>query len=299
MNDLSPKEWIEKLLIAKTWQEIFVPKSEYKALYNKVSLLIHPDRCDLPNAIDAFQQLAKLKKDVEKSYSFQDDAGTVTYTDFGLVIVGDPTLLKKSFDNYRILMSVTGDGAENFRKHFLPRSMKLNGDTLEIFAEPPIKIVSINELSLPLGHARWVLSRMLEFSSYMNTYGYVHAGLNPLSVFIVPQFHGIMVSTFYHMKPIDKKLTTASGKFFSFYPSDIKVTKQASHYLDPTLAKRTFAYLVGDKSGNGSMLRRTLDAKLVDFLQTQHQMVPFELYTQYIALIKQIYGKPVWAELIL
>jgi hypothetical protein len=296
---------IKKILSAKDWHDVFTKKSDYKSEYKSYALLLHPDRCKLKNAEDAFKKVTGYRDEIENSYKFTDEAGTVSYSDFKIIFEGNESLLKKSYDNYNKLMSLTDKASLHFKK-YIPTSAILDGNTLTFTV--PYKIVSMNDLTLPLEHSRWALNRMFEFSSWLDEVGFSHCGINPGSMFIVPESHGLICASFYHMTKIGTNLSTISAKYSSWYPAYIldkrtdskgrSIKPKATSIIDAELSKRTAIYLLGDKSGNGIVLKRNLQPELVNFLITSKPNA-YTACKEYIDLIHKLYGKPKFVELVI
>ena len=116
--------------------------------------------------------------------------------------------------------------------------------------------------------------------------GYVHCGINPESVFIVPETHGIIITSFYHLSLDDGRLRTISAKYQNWYPTEIFKEKRAKSIIDLELCKRTAAYLLGDKSGLGIKLKKTHNKDFINFLLNSHSNA-FECYQAYRKMLKR------------
>jgi hypothetical protein len=111
---------------------------------------------------------------------------------------------------------------------------------------------------------------MLEFSAWLHQSGFSHNGINPESIFIVPETHGIICVSFYHLTKLHSGLSTISAKYRTFYPANVFDNKIAASNIDIELSKRTAIYVLGDKSGNGIMLKKTHNEDFMDFVIKQH-----------------------------
>ena len=297
---MEAKEAIKKIEAANYWQDIFPKKSEYKNDYKVFALLLHPDRCKEKGAEDAFKKITGFRDLIEGSYTFKDDIATVTYSDFSIEFEGEEEYLKKSYDNFNKLISLKDEASVNFRR-YLPATVEFKDGKL-IFGND-MRMVSLNDLQMPLEHSRWVLNRLLEFSAWLNQIGYSHAGINPSSIFIVPETHGIICASFYHMTKIGSPLKTVSAKHVGWYPSyifDKSSGKKpiADSCIDIELSKRTIIYLLGDKSGNGIVLKKSYESEFVNFL-TSLKSESYQALSDYKSLVHKLYGKPVWKELVI
>lgn len=257
--------------------------SEYKNLMKK----IHPDVCQHSGAGEATSKLFQLKEDFQKGISYMDDAGEFKTNGYFLHFTGDADLMKQSYDNYTILKNIHDDAAHNFHK-YMPESMRLNGKNLEITFDK--RAVPISGLTLPQEHVNWVLSRMLEYSAWLSQIGYVHGGINPESIFIVPETHGIQVCSFYHMTKIGGNVSTISGKYQSWYPSNLFSSKKSSSTVDLELSKKTAIYLLGDQSGSGIKLRKTHNESFMDFVISQDHDA-HEAFSNYRNILKGNFEK--------
>ena len=294
---------IKKIEAATYWQDVFTKKSECKAEYRAYSLLLHPDRCKLKGTEEAFKKVTEFRDAIENSYEFKDDVGTVKYSDFSITIEptpGNEALLQRSLEKYEKLINLKDSASLHFRK-YLPAKAEFKDGKLTFIND--MRVVSLNDLSMPLDHARWVLSRLLEFSAWLNEVGFVHAGINPTSIFIIPETHGIICTSFYHMQKIGTSLSgkTISANYVSWYPSYIfdKTSKpKADGSIDIELAKRTMVYLLGDKSGNGIVLKKNHEIGLINYL-TSYKRENLKAYEEYVELIHNLYGKPSWREYVI
>jgi len=137
-------------------------------------------------------------------------------------------------------------------------------------------------------HANWMLSRMFEFASWINQIGYSHAGINPESIYIMPENHGMCCISFYHMTKLDKPLKAISAQYKNFYPPQVFTNKKAESNIDIELSKRTTIYLLGDKSGSGTVLRKTHENEIIDFLQKQGDDT-IQNYNEYRDLLRKFF----------
>lgn len=287
MADLTAQEVIDKVMKSKSVIDVFYDVNDWKFNYNKFITLIHPDKCSLPNAVEATEKLNKFKDELTKGKKHNDDAGVVSYALKTIEIVGDKDLLKKSFDNYNYLMSLTDDASKHFKK-YLPVSAKMLTEN-ELQFTLSHRAVPLSSLSpVEQKHANWMLSRMFEFASWINQIGYAHAGINPESIYVMPENLGMCCISFYHMTKLDSPLKTISATYKNFYPPQVFVNKRAESNIDLDLAKRTTIFMLGDKSGSGVVLRKTHENEIIDFLQKQSYIAD-ENYKEYRSLLKKYF----------
>lgn len=279
---------IRQILSAKTTQEVFSTEG-YKKEYIALLKIIHPDICPLPEAQAAVQRLNEFKNEIEKSLQIEDDAGTLTFVDdFTILIKGEKSILQQSLNNYNVLMN-RHDTASNHFKKYLPASMFFQNDDLVVRSH--VKIKSLHNKTLPSHHVTWITSRIFEFASWLHQIGYAHIGINPESVAVAPDTHGIVFISFYHLKPLNTSLKTLSGRYQSWYPPIVFNDKKAIPYIDLSLIQRTAIYLLGDTSGNGIKLKKTQNEALIDFLIQPH-FESFETYDAFRQLLLKEFGKP-------
>ncbi len=272
---------IEKITQAKKIAEVLDPK-DLKGSYRTAVKLLHPDVCALPQAATALIRLNELKAIFEHGKLYKDDAGEMRAKEKSVSFTGLPSLLKMSHANYRKLKNLNSEAASQFHR-YLPKSLELGGDLIANFSH---RAVPLSGLTLPQKHVNWILSRMLEVCSWMAQEGYVHCGINPESVFVVPETHGVILGSFYHMSLEDGRLRTISAKYKNWYAPEIFKEKRAITTIDIELCKRTAAYLLGDKSGVGVKLRKTHNRDFIDFLLNSHTDT-FECYRDYRNLLKR------------
>lgn len=284
--DTSTQVALDKILNATSPVHVFKNiENGWKDEYKYYVGLVHPDKCDHPRAHEAVSKLNKYKQELERGIDITDESGTGRYFVKQLILKDtDYRLREVSFNNYRTLMDLKSEASKELKK-YLPENMEFQKDMLTIsFRNRAIPLSSLE--TLPQEHVNWVLSRMIEFVGYMSMEGYVHAGINPDSIFIMPESHGLVCTSFYHMVRKGTRLQTVSGKWKSFYPEMTFSKKRAVPAIDLELAKRTAVWLAGDKRGCGTILRKTHNEELVDFLM-KFDSEPYLCFTNYRRLLSK------------
>jgi hypothetical protein len=283
-------ELVDKLIKSKKPSDIF--PDDWKKLYLQYSKLIHPDSCGLPNAGNAMAIMNHYKDVIENGQPFVDETGPFRVFEKKIVYaVNDTnrTLLTKSVNNYKALMAMHDKASENFHK-YLPESMVLEKDKLTINLKD--RSVPLTGQKLPQIHVNWLFSRMFEFCLWLRQVGYAHMGMNPTTVFVVPETHGIIVINFYHMSKLGKKAETISAKYKMWYPTDLFVKKIATEDIDLELCKKIALYLLGDRSAGGTKLKmdKEVNQVVLTFLLTKHKNEKDE-YAQYRDLLAKNFEK--------
>lgn len=279
---------LDKILSSLKAEDVFSIRY-YKKEYSDMVKLLHPDVCHLPEANDAVARLNLYRSQMNKYSEGEDDAGVFLMTkDNEVVFKGDPDLLQHSYKNYQMLMQFHDEKARHFKK-YLPQSMSLVNGELVITGNE--RMLPLTHLTLPHQHANWILSRIFELLVWLHQVGYCHLGINPESIFIVPETHGIVCVSFYHLTAINTKPESLCGRYLNWYPAIIFNQKKAIEYVDLSLAQRTALYALGDKSGNGVVLKKTENTQLIDFLISPHYN-SFNTYTEYRTLLRNLFGKP-------
>jgi hypothetical protein len=284
-------ELIDKLLKSKKPSDIF-PADDWKKTYVQYSKLIHPDACGLSSASNAMAIMNHYKDVLENGLPFVDETGPFRVFEKKIVyVVNDANrkLLTKSVNNYKVLMALHDKASENF-KRYLPESMLLEKDKLTINLKD--RAVPLTGQKLPQHHVNWLFSRMFEVSLWFGQVGYSHMGLNPTTVFVVPETHGIIVINFYHMSHLGKKAETISAKYKMWYPTDLFTKKIATEDIDLELCKKIALYLLGDKSAAGTKLKmdKEVNQVVLTFLLTKHQCNKDD-YSQYRDLLAKNFKK--------
>jgi hypothetical protein len=272
----SPQETIDKILKTENLADV-IDLKKVKESYKALVLLIHPDRCSLPKASDAMAKLNMLKKKFEEGIELKDDAGTFNTNDYVVRFKGNKEANLKSLANYNVIK------AYKELARYIPQSMVMDGDDLVVTLNA--RAVSVSNLTLPQEHVNWILSRMIEFSVYLNSMGYMHGGITPESVFVEPESHGIQIVSFYHLTRIGERVKTYSGAHKNWYPSSMFDTKVASSKVDLELAKKVAICLLGDRSGSGIKLKKTHNEAFINFVISQHANSA-ECFTKYREMLK-------------
>jgi len=287
-------ELVDKLIKSNKPSDIF--PTDWKKMYLSYSKLIHPDFCTLSSASDAMAKMNHYKDILENGTPYVDETGPFRVFEKKIVYeVNDANrkLLTKSVNNYKTLMALHDKASENF-KRYLPESMVLEKDRLTINLKD--RSVPLTGQKLPQIHVNWLFSRMFEFTLWLRQIEYVHIGLNPTTVFVVPETHGIIIISFYHMTRLGKKAETISAKYKMWYPTDLFVKKIATEDIDLELCKKIALYLLGDKSAGGTKLKLDKDVNqiVLTFLLTKHQNTKEE-YGQYRDLLAKNFEKKFYA----
>ena len=278
------EDTLNKILSSKNIKSI-IDVNNYDIECKKMLMQIHPDKCSSPKANDAFIRFMELKKLFEDGFNFEDDSGIVNIKENIITFSGNDILIAKSVANYEKIYR----GANNNFKNYLPN--KFSGHEMDLGEN----FFSLKNVTLPEEHCRWILSRLLEFSAYLAQLGFVHGGLTIDSFLVNPITHGIKIISFYHMKPIDGKLETISAKYRLMYPSSIFKTKKAEEKIDIELSKRTVCFLLGDSSGIGVKLKKTISAPFMEFL-LKTNLNSIDAFLEWKKLLKDNY-KPKFYEL--
>ena len=283
-------EVIEKVVKSTKPSDIF--NGDWKSTYKTYSRLIHPDICKHPDAADVMSKLNEYKVILEDGVVYTDETGDFRVYDKKVVYkVTDENrvLIRKSFDNFKILKSKTDKASVGFHR-YLPDSMRLSANEL---------IINFNDRSVPLTgqklpqhHVNWLFSRLFELSLWFRKIGYSHMGMNPTTIFVVPETHGIIVISFYHMTHLDKKADTISARYKMWYPTNLFLKKIATQDIDLELCKKIALYLLGDRSAAGTKLKRDPDVNqdVLNFLLTKHQC-EVDDYTHYREILAKNFKK--------
>lgn len=273
-------EIIDKILKSKKPSDIL--NGEWKDTYKHYSRMVHPDMCNHPDASNAMAKMNYYKDVLENGVQYTDEAGDFKVFEKKIVYTitdENRKLIQKSVKNYNILKSKTDKSSVAFLR-YLPESMVLEKDSLTINLKD--RAIPLTGQKLPQIHVNWVFSRMFEILLWFRKIGYSHMGMNPTTVFIVPETHGVILISFYHMTHLDQKADTISARYKMWYPTTLFVKKIATQDIDLELGKKIALYLLGDKSAAGTKLKRNADVnqEILTFLLTKHQC-EIEDYTKY------------------
>ena len=190
---MDTKDLIARISKARSLPDVIDPaqmRREYKAAVR----LLHPDRCSHEEATQALIRLNKLKEQYEKGIPFEDDAGAFRWFGNKSIFNGKNELNASSLRNFNLLAAGKDGAARHFRR-FLPEAMRWNPDG-SLQADFAVRTVPLSGLKLPQEHVNWILSRMLEWCAWLSQTGYVHGGIHPESVCLVPEAHGIILASF-------------------------------------------------------------------------------------------------------
>ncbi|MFA7284838.1 MAG: hypothetical protein WC004_03365 [Candidatus Absconditabacterales bacterium] len=277
---------IDKILKANKLGDVIELK-DWKKKYQSILMHIHPDKCKHIKAGEALSKLVELKDQYEIGTNYYDDIGEYTTNGHQAIFSGDQKKLLKSKCLFDTISKLQDPASKHFRK-CLPKTMVMDDGKLKIEFEQ--RSIPLSGLQLPQEHVNWVLSRILEFTAWFHQIGYAHCGLNPESIFIVPETHGIIVTSFYHTVKLDGKLESGSGKYAHWYTPSAFASKIAIPTIDLECAKKTAIYLLGDPSGSGVKLRKTHHTAFLDFVIAQHHDA-YQCFDEYRKLIDKHFEK--------
>jgi hypothetical protein len=272
---MNSQEAIQKISTSVKIEQLIDDMSLFDEQIKKYLMQVHPDKCSLPGAKDAFIKINQFRTEYKDGFTYQDDVGTITTNRYWVKIEDHKKtgVLDLSLNNYLTLMNSKEPAAEMMRKMNLPRSMKMQNGILEMELSGraiPLKDITTMEQK----HLNWLFSRLLDFCACLHASGYVHAGLTPESIYVDPQMHGIYVTSFYHMHRLGQPIKSASGLRYQWYPKESTLTgekiKQGTS-IDTEMAKKCLIWAAGDKTGSGTMLRKTLQPTFVDMLMSHDE----------------------------
>jgi hypothetical protein len=283
-------ELIEKVLKSKKPSDIF--PDDWRKEYLRFSKLIHPDTCGHPDASNAMAIINHYKDVIENGTPYIDESGPFRVFEKKIIYVitdANRKLITKSVNNYNLLKSKHDNASVNFHR-YLPESMILEKDCLTINLKD--RSIPLTGQKLEQVHVNWLFSRMFEFVLWLRQINYSHMGMNPTTVFVVPETHGIIIINFYHMATLGKKAETISAKYKMWYPTTLFTEKIATPDIDLELSKKIALYLLGDRSAAGTKLKmdKTINKEVLNFLLTKHQNHKDE-FVQYRELLAKNFEK--------
>lgn len=258
---------IEKINAATKIEDV-ISIANFKSEFNAIMKEIHPDKCSLAGASEAAAKMNIWKDLHENGKTYKDDAGSYKTNGYWAEFITPSKSLNWSIENYRLFKQLKNKSDEHFKK-YLPGEGKLSADGTFRFVFDK-RAIPISGLTLPQEHVNWILNRLLEYCAYLSEIGFSHCGLNPESVFIIPENHGIQICSFYHLTKIGNKIGTISGKYSNWYPQEVFSTKTATPIIDIECSMKIAAYLLGDPSGSGIKFRKTHNEDFINFIISQH-----------------------------
>ncbi|AEW00110.1 hypothetical protein A4D02_28750 [Niastella koreensis] len=258
--------------------------ANFKTEFNTIIKQIHPDTCTDPGAVEATSKMNIWKNQYEHGKPYTDDAGVFKTNGYWADFSSALPNLTASVDNYHMFQQLRSDADGHFKKYLPAACHTLADGTYRFDFEK--RAIPLSGLQLPQEHVSWVLNRLLEYIAYLSQKGFVHGGLNPESVFIVPENHGIQVVSFYHLARKRSRINTVSGRYITWYPTQILNTKVASVVTDLECAKYIAAYLLGDAAGNAVKFKKTHNEDFINFLLNRHDDA-YQCLTRYQQLLRR------------
>lgn len=261
--------------------------SNYKAIYKELALILHPDRN--PGFSDEMSKLNKFKSEIEDGVSFKDEASTITYfPDRVEIVFQNAKIANIWYQNLKLLQTPSLVGIASFSRYMPGTDAVLSDNKITYSLYKRAIPLSMLKIPIDLKHCRWIVSRLFEYAAFLDSNGIVHVGINPDSVLVIPENHGVIINSFYHVNFKGAKLKTVSGKWQHFYPSSLFVDKIANNNIDIELIKRTAIYMLGDSSGVGTKLIKVLPEEMLTFFKTSHlNEDSFNVMDKYRAIVKK------------
>ena len=264
--------YVNRILSAGWYPDICKSQEDYKILVK----ILHPDVNSDVDAIAAFTHLNDLKNSFIKGYDFFDDAGQYSSNYLEHRWMGDRALLRISKLNYDKIVHLAKNNFDDKSfchfMQYIPSNFGFEDDVLVYRSKnkciPLSKVMRLIPESEKCEHVNWIFSRLIEFVTMLESLGVTHAGINPDSIFILPDTHGIKVTSFYHV--CTGKIKTISSKYKNYYPTQLFDTKNVGSYIDICLAKKTAICCLGDISGSGVRLRMdsNINQNVLNYLLT-------------------------------
>lgn len=275
---------LQKISEAKHLSQVLDISGDIEKQYKNLLKYIHPDICKLDLASEATSNLIKLKDVFFNFYTINDESGDFKTNEIEVhYYENNDKLISLNIGNIKKIKK----SEDVFFKKYLPKTILTNGQiTKMIFHERSLQLSKVNYLEEK--HVLWVLSRILEYCCFLEKYGYVHLGLSLENIFIMPENHGIQITTFYYLTKIGHHIDSINGRYVSFYPDSLFNEKIAYTKYDLVLAKKIAISLLGDKTGIGNSLKNKINNKFFDFLKKKHENAKL-CYEEFRELIKNNY----------
>lgn len=219
-------------ILTSTHAGQMLPRVSYRAEYHRLVRVLHPDVCALPGAAEAVIRLNTYVAQLAALDVPTDDAGRLrVLPDHRVRFEGDPALLRRSAANHQRLLALRDPASAHFRQ-YLPAALAWEGGALLL--TPPAWVVPLAGLVLPPEHVAWVLSRLLELTAWLHQSNLVHAGLVPEALALVPDTHGLVLLSAYHLttlggRSLPSRASISPGTPTPFLP--ISAPRRASTWL--------------------------------------------------------------------
>ena len=240
----------------------------------------HPDVNHSSKANDVIVKLTTYKDQIENGILFTDDISKENryYCDKIIVRATDKDIARHSINKYNSLLGLNVN-----LDAYLPEEYVLTSNTEEkIVIKPRWRAIPLSSINgLPQKHINWIFSRILEFCAYMEKHSYIHFGINPSSVFICPENHGIQIVSFYHTIKKGENPKSLSGLYSSYYP---RLTKHISSYgnsVDLELAIHTIKSI---------MAGYKYDDVFMNFINQTSTESPMQYYLKYREMLTKNYN---------
>jgi hypothetical protein len=154
--------------------------------------------------------------------------------------------------------------------------------------DKPADLIRMRDLRDHLGgkidpkHVAWIVSRLLNHTSYLEWAQLTHNDISLDSLFICPEHHTVcLLGGWWYATATTDRLTALPARTLNYASREMLAEKKPSLRIDPELARLTARELLGDATGVHLMNDPNLPRSMVDWLRLSGSGSAMQDYTQW------------------
>ena len=177
-------------------------------------------------------------------------------------------------------------------------SKKLSNDKYIIVISKPQDcfmlrdILSYYKNKIPIEHTTWILSRLYNYSCFLEYNNIACNGMTLDGIFICPEQHSITLTNFFFTTKLNDEIKALPKDIFNLFTLK---NKNSSYTIDLDSIKYLGRFLLGDKSG--ITLKKSVNENMVNWLNSSSNKSPLETFKEWDNVIIKIFGKKHWVDM--
>lgn len=317
---------IIKLRTSKRWDDIFSLSMDIHKEYLKIVNIIHPDRCNEPDAESIFKKITEfkniaiqlqnpLKENLIDGVSFHINYPFGPYE----LYVGSSQVyfngeynepIQKNMElNVKRFQELVNNSDIVFKNVFslsVPKLLisKTSKKAILKFPNngyvPLISLLNFFNGKINPVHVAWIINRMLNWTTFLDTNGFCSNSLTLESFFVNPENHrGYDIGTFLFMRKHTEKLIGLLPEVYNLYPPTNIDTKTPDRKIGITIIKKVAAKLLGDPTGNGYALQNdtSVPKEMIEWIQSINATDCVTEFENWEKVLEKVFGIRKFVEL--
>lgn len=303
-------------------EKLFSSPEAVKIECSRLRRIWHPDLNRSEEAPEVFKHITKLYKEAcvkieNKSWEkpgvllFHDDTGrdfeigyiyrhirrsSEQYIGRNLVTTRMTNIIPEAFDQALKMMAkmkIPSSMESKFKSLVPVVRFKDKNKTAVVLNLPTPDVVVLRDAiaycggSLPIEHAAWVTTRLLNLVCIFNYSGFAHNGISENSVFIDPKTHAAyLLDDWMCAKEFDGDLKFIFGDLLNLLPDSSVRNKKSVIQNDLSLIRALLLKMLGVPSGKLMGARKSLHPEIIRFVKLPPSSNPVDDLTEWEKSLK-------------